>query len=358
MSVAATDLGTRLALVTGAMGWLGASLVEGLAKGLPDCEEFARPQQDLTIRCLIMPGQDPRPLRALSDRVETVEGDLRSLDDCRRFWSGAKGAVLFHTAGVIHPQRVSEFYDVNLRGTANILDAGLEAGLRRAVVISSNSPCGCNPHPDHLFDEESPYNPYMKYGHSKMLMELAVRKRIAENGLDASILRPPWFYGPHQPPRQTLFFRMIRDGKAPIVGGGHNLRSMAYTDNIVQGMLLAATRDEASGEIFWIADERPYSMNEIVDTVEHLLEAEFGQKCAHKRMRLPGVASEIAGLVDGSLQRVGLYHQKIHVLSEMNKTIACSVSKARRVLGYRPHISLEEGMRRSLKWMTAAYGQI
>ena len=358
MTVPAANLGTRLALVTGAMGWLGASLVEGLIKGLPDCDAFADPQPDLRVRCLVMPGQDARPLQALSPRIETVEGDLRSIDDCRRFCAGADGAILFHTAGVIHPGRVSEFYDVNVRGTTNQLDAALEARVRRAVVISSNSPCGCNPHPDHLFDEESPYNPYMNYGRSKMLMEQAVKKRITENGLDASILRPPWFYGPHQPARQTLFFRMIRDGKAPIVGGGQNLRSMAYTDNIVQGMLLAATRDEAAGETFWIADERPYSMNEIVDTVEHLLESEFGQKCVHKRMRLPGAAAEVAGIVDGSLQRVGMYHQKIHVLSEMNKTIACSVDKARRVLGYRPRISLEEGMRRSLKWMIAAYGQI
>jgi nucleoside-diphosphate-sugar epimerase len=353
-----TDLGTPLALVTGAMGWLGLSVVEGLIKGLPDCEAFARPQMNLRVRCLIVPGQDARRLAALSDRVDVVEGDLRSLDDCRRFSAGAAGAVLFHTAGVIHPQRTSEFYEVNVEGTRNILDAAIEAGVRRAVIISSNSPCGCNPHPDHLFDEESGYNPYMQYGHSKMLMELAVRQRAAEHGLDAVILRPPWFYGPNQPPRQTLFFRMIRDGKAPIVGGGANLRSMAYTDNIVQGMLLAATRDEASGETFWIADERPYSMNEIVDTVERLLETEFGQRCAHRRLRLPSLASEVAGLADASLQRLGMYQQKIHVLSEMNKTIACSIGKARRVLGYRPHVDLEEGMRRSLKWTIAAYGQL
>ncbi|MGQ0734410.1 MAG: NAD-dependent epimerase/dehydratase family protein [Acidobacteriota bacterium] len=358
MSPETTDLGTRLALVTGAKGWLGASLVEALIQGLPDGDAFARPQPDLRVRCLVLPGQDPRPLVALSDRLEVVEGDLRSVDDCRRFWAGAEGAILFHTAGVIHPRRVSEFYDVNVGGTTNVIDAGMHVGLRRAIVISSNSPCGCNPHRDHLFDEESPYNPYMTYGHSKMLMELAVRQRIDERGLDAVILRPPWFYGPQQPARQTLFFQMIRDGKAPIVGGGQNLRSMAYTDNIVQGMLLAATRDEAAGETFWIADERPYTMHEIIGTVERLLETEFGQKCAHGRLRLPGAAAEVAGLVDASLQRLGRYHQKIHVLSEMNKTIACSVGKARRVLGYHPRISLEEGMRRSLQWTIAARGGI
>lgn len=357
MTAATTDLGTRVALVTGAMGWLGQSLVEGLARGLPECDAFARPQRDLRIRCLVLPGQDATVLTTMSERVEIVVGDIRSVEDCRRLCAGAQGAVLFHTAGVIHPRRTTEFYDINVRGTTNVLDAALDAGIRRAVVVSSNSPCGCNPHPDHLFDELSPYNPYMKYGHSKMLMEMAVKERVNERGLDAVIIRPPWFYGPHQPARQTLFFQMIRDGKAPIVGGGGNLRSMAYTDNIVQGLLLAATMPVA-GETFWIADERPYSMNEIVDTVEHLLEREFGQTCAHKRLRLPGVAADVAGVVDRSLQSAGLYHQKIHVLSEMNKTIACSVKKGMQALGYRPHISLEEGMRRSLAWARANYGGI
>jgi nucleoside-diphosphate-sugar epimerase len=287
-----------------------------------------------------------------------MEGDLRSPEDCARFCRGADGAILFHTAGMIHPRRVSEFYDVNVGGTSNIVDAAIEAGVRRAVVISSNSPCGCNPHRDHLFDEESPYHPYMKYGHSKMLMERAVRKRAAESALETVILRPPWFYGPNQPARQTLFFRMIRDGKAPIVGGGHNLRSMAYTDNTIQGMLLAATHESAVGETFWIADERPYSMNEIVDTVERLLETEFGETCAHKRLRLPQAVSGMAELCDAALQRLGVYHQKIHVLGEMDKTIACTVTKAKRALGYDPTIALEEGMRRSLKWTMDKYGRI
>jgi nucleoside-diphosphate-sugar epimerase len=216
------------------------------------------------------------------------------------------------------------------------------------VVVSSNSPCGCNPHPDHLFDELSPYHPYMNYGRSKMAMELAIKPR--SDRIETVVIRAPWFYGPNQPPRQTLFFKMIRDGKVPIVGSGKNLRSMAYVDNLCQGLLLAAITERAKGQTYWIADRRPYSMNEIMDTVERLLETEFDQKCAHKRLRLPGLASEIALMMDWMLQTIGLYHQKIHVLSEMNKTIACSVNRAERELGYRPTIELEEGMRRSLRW--------
>jgi nucleoside-diphosphate-sugar epimerase len=342
------NLNTHLVLVTGAAGWLGSRLVESLLRGLPEHDELKTPQANLRIRVLLLPGQDGAALQKLSDRIEVVTGDIRNPADCEKFCAAAKGAILFHTAGIIHPKRVREFYDINRDGTTNLLDAAIAAGLKRAVVVSSNSPCGCNPHPDHLFDERSPFNPYMHYGRSKMEMELAIRERAAK--LETVIIRAPWFCGPNQPPRQTLFFQMIRDGKGPIVGSGNNLRSMAYVDNLCQGLVLAAIRERAAGQVYWIADEQPYSMNEIVDTIERLLETEFGHKCAHKRMKLPGIASEVAWLVDKTLQSLGLYHQKIHVLSEMNKTIACSVARAKAELGYRPTVALEEGMRRSLKW--------
>jgi len=342
------NLDTKLVLVTGAAGWLGSRLVESLVRGLPEHEALKTPSPSLRIRCLLLPGQDAAPLQKLSERIEIVSGDIRNPADCAKLCADAKGAILFHTAGIIHPKRVADFYTINLDGTKHLLDAAIKAGVRRAGVVSSNSPCGCNPHPDHLFDELSPFNPYLHYGRSKMEMELAVRAR--SDKIETVLIRAPWFYGPNQPPRQTLFFQMIRDGKAPIVGSGNNLRSMAYVDNLCQGLILAAKIERANGQVYWIADRRPYAMNEIIDTIERLLEKEFGHVCKHKRMRLPGVASEIAWLADKALQGLGLYHQKIHVLSEMNKTIACSVARAERELGYEPTIALEEGMRRSLKW--------
>lgn len=342
------NLNTNLVLVTGAAGWLGSRLVELLARGLPEHEELRIPAPDLRIRVLLLPGQDATSLKNLPARIEVVVGDIRNAADCAKFCAAAPGAILFHTVGIIHPKCVREFYEINRDGTTNLLDAAITAGLKRAVLVSSNSPCGCNPHPDHLFDELSPFRPYMNYGRSKMEMELAVRERADK--IETVLIRAPWFYGPNQPARQTLFFQMIRDGKGPIVGSGNNLRSMAYVDNLCQGLLLAAIVERAKAQVYWIADRRPYSMNEVLDTIERLLETEFGQRCAHKRLRLPGLASEIAYLMDSALQAMGVYHQKIHVLSEMNKTIACSVSIAERELGYNPTVALEEGMRRSLRW--------
>lgn len=343
-----SKLGNGTVLITGAAGWLGLNLVDVLINGITGHPKLGQGFKGLRIRCLLLPGQDEKELLAIHPDVDIVRGDVRSPASCAELCQDAEGAVLFHIAGIIHPRRVKEFYEINVRGTATLLAAAAAAQLQRAVVMSSNSPCGCNPHRDHLFDEASPYNPYMNYGRSKMLMEREVQKLQAEGVLETAIIRAPWFYGPHQPPRQRLFFEMIRDGKGPIVGDGENLRSMAFCENLAQGLILAALTKDANGKTYWIADERPYSMNEIMDTVERLLETEFGQECRHKRMRLPGVASEVAWVVDKTLQGLGLYHQKFHVLSEMNKTIACTVERAKQELGYQPLVALEEGMRRSL----------
>jgi nucleoside-diphosphate-sugar epimerase len=341
-------------LVTGAAGWLGRRLVDVLANGLTDDERFALPKPGLRIRALDLPAAAASTVAPTTANVEDLTGDIRNLADCQRLCADAAGAVLIHTAGIIHPKKVGEFYAINLEGTRNLLNAAIAAGVKRAVIVSSNSPIGCNPTRGHLFDESAPYNPYMGYGRSKMLMEQMVAEFQKAGKIETVIVRPPWFYGPFQPPRQGLFFRMIRDGKAPIVGDGGNLRSMAYIDNLCQGLLLAASVDKAAGQTYWIADRRPYPMNEIVDTIEKLLEEEFKVPCAHKRMRLPSIASTVARVIDKNLQRVGMYHQKMHVLSEMNQNIACSVKKAEQELGYRPTVELKEGMRRSLQWMKDA----
>ena len=343
-------LNTKTILITGASGWLGKNLTRAVVERKLDLGLLHQWPRSMRIRCLILPSENPTTLRAIGSQIEVLRGDIRNPIDCAAFCEDAKEAVLFHTAGIIHPRRVNDLYEVNVGGTETLMSAAIAAGVRRVVVVSSNSPVGLNPRPLHLFDECSPYHPYMNYGRSKMQMELQIKQLEAAGKIETVIVRPPWFYGPNQPPRQALFFSMIRTGKVPVVGSGNNLRSMVYTDNLCAGMLLAGFVEKARGEIYWIADRRPYSMNEIVDTVERLLEQEFKLTVAHKRVRLPDFVSDVAMLADATLQGLGLYNQKIHVLSEMNKTIACSITKAEQELGYQPKIALEEGMRRSLAW--------
>jgi nucleoside-diphosphate-sugar epimerase len=339
-----------LAIVTGAPGWLGTRLVQSLVQGLPDVPSLG--PSDRKVRCLVLPDADAKELEALGPRVEIVRGDVTDPASLEPLFAGSKGATVFHSAGIIHPSAgTKQFFDVNVEGTRNMIEMAKKHRVRRFVHVSSNSPIGTNPTNDHVFDESAPYNPYMTYGKTKMMAEEIVTRAHGTGDIETVIIRPPWFYGPGQPPRQTLFFEMIRDGKAPIVGSGENRRSMAYVDNICQGLLLCERVDNAAGQIYWIADRKPYPMNEIIDTIERVMEKDFGIACAHKRMKLPGFASEVAWLVDATIQGVGAYHQKMHVLSEMNKTIACTIAKAEKELGYDPKVDLEEGMRRSLRWM-------
>ncbi len=348
-------MSSPIVLVTGAPGWLGTRLVESLLRGLPDVPALRDPRGDRVIRCLVQRDADASEVESLSkDKVEIVRGDLAEPASLAPFVRGAEGATLFHAASVIHPTRgTKQFLVINVEGTRHLVEAAATARVKRFVYVSSNSPIGTNRTPDEVFDESAPYRPYMGYGKSKMLAEGIVNAAGADGKLEIVTIRPPWFYGPGQPPRQGLFFSMIKDGKAPLVGSGDNRRSMAYVDNICQGLHLCERVEQAKGQTYWIADRRPYSMNEILDTIERVIERDFKIPVAHKRMRLPGFASSIAWGVDGVLQSLGLYHQKIHVLSEMNKTIACRIDKAERELGYDPKIELEEGMRRSIAWMLA-----
>jgi len=221
--------------------------------------------------------------------------------------------------------------------------------VKKVIVVSSNSPCGTNPNRDHLFDENSLYNPYLNYGISKMLMEKVVKKYNTKGDIESVIIRPPWFYGPHQPKRQNRFYNMIKNGSVPIVGDGQNKRSMACTLNICQALIKSAIIENSNGKIFWIADKKPYTFHEIISTIREVMVKEFKIKCIDDHIQLPSFISEIAYYFDKTIQWTGFYNQEIHVLSEMNKTIACSVIMAKKEINYNPNIDLYEGTVLSLK---------
>ncbi len=124
---------------------------------------------------------------------------------------------------------------------------------------------------------------------------------------------------------------------------------MVYVDNLVDGIVAAELTATPPGRAWWIADARPYELGEIVETVGRALAAE-GFAVRPNRLRLPAFAGRLAERADRSIQRAGRYVQPLHVLGELDKTIACDISAARTELGYAPEIELEEGMRRSVRW--------
>ena len=176
----------------------------------------------------------------------------------------------------------------------------------------------------------------MDYGRSKMLMERAVREPHQASQLETVILRPPWFYGPNQPPRQTLFFRMIRDGKAPSSGEATTRARWPTSTTLPRASCWRPSAPLRPEDLLdrrraAVLDERDrrHGRAPAGRRVRPDVRAQDGCGCPASSARSPGCATRHS-------RRLGVYHQKIHVLSEMNKTIACSVAKAQRVLGYAP----------------------
>lgn len=332
----------RTTVVTGASGWLGRALVAHLA---------ADPARE-RLRLLVHTTADAATVEAeYADRpgVDVVIGDVSRADTALRLLNGVGDDVdVLHTAGIIHPAKVRQFTEVNENGTRHLADAARDLGVRRFVHVSSNSPFGTNADRNDTFRADEPYHPYLGYGRSKMQAEMAVFDAVSR-GLDASVVRPPWFYGPYQPPRQTTFFRMVRAGKFPVIGAGDQRRSMAYVGNLVDGVVLAELTPGAKGKGYWIADARPYTVEEIVETVGRALTDE-GLSVAPPSTHLPTLAARVAETADRVLQSVGVYQQQLHVLGEMGHTIACDISAATADLGYVPQVELYEGMRRSIRW--------
>jgi nucleoside-diphosphate-sugar epimerase len=325
-------------VITGAAGWLGQNLVRAVAP------------ERTAVRCLVRTPEEASLLSLVGPSVQPVVGDVRDPAALDALFDGAAGATVVHAAAIIHPEhKVQELHDVNVGGTQLVLDRARRTGLVRVIHISSNSPFGANPTADHRFTETSPFNPYLGYGRSKADAEALVATAFERGDLQTVVLRPPWFYGPFQPDRQTQWFRAVRKGRFPLIGDGTNRRSMVFTGNLVHGVLRAEVAVAAPGQAYWIADGDPLDMRTILATVREALEAE-GLPTSGGQPRLPKLAGIVAEKVDTALQSRGRYLQAVHVLGELKDTIACDIALARRELGYDPPTDLLAGMRASIRW--------
>lgn len=318
-------------LVTGAPGWLGTALVTWLADGGEE------------VRCLVQEGVSHSVLAGLD--IEVALGDLRKP---KTLLPTVKDVdVVFHLAALVHSRSAREFFRVNAEGTRNLLEACRAAGAGRFIHVSSDAVYGNQPAGSLPLTEDSPTVPTTPYGKSKLLGESHVGEYHELHGLRTTILRPCWVYGPGNPPSTAYFMRQVAAGRFPLIGDGSNLISMTYIGHAVSALGLALRKTRSVGETYLIADEHPYPLARVYRAVALAL----GKK--PRPLRVPRGISILSGWGARFVNRFGADLVELDLLADFGHNRAFSIEKAKKDLGYRPTVSIEEGMANAAAWSRA-----
>ena len=173
-----------------------------------------------------------------SAAVEELRGDVRDPSAAARLVDGAD--VLVHAAAALPIQASREaIHSVNVDGTAVTFAAALEAGVGRAVLISSTAVYGIPKH--HPLREDAPLVGVGHYGESKIEAE-RVARRAGRRGLEVVVVRPKTFIGPERLGVFEILFDWIREGRRiPVLGDGSNRYQLLAVEDLVDATVSAAS---------------------------------------------------------------------------------------------------------------------
>jgi nucleoside-diphosphate-sugar epimerase len=315
----------RVAL-TGASGYTGGRLLQALR------------QRGDEVSALVRPSSITEELRTSGARL--VEGDLASPPALERLVEGADAAIhvaaVYRTAG--HPD--AYYREVNVNGTARLLDAAARARVRRFVHTSTVGVHGHVAHPP--ADETAPLAPGDIYQATKAEAEVLALRFHRERGLPVAVVRPGAIYGPGET-RLLKLFRAIARGRYAVVGSGRTYYHPVFIDDLVDGYLLALDRPEAVGEAFLICGPRYVTQDELAALIAR---ATGGRVLP---FHIPAPPIQWAGdVVEAICVPLGLeppLHRRR--VDFWTKSRAFSIEKARRRLGYSPKVDLEDGIART-----------
>ena len=306
-------------LVTGGGGFIGSHTVDRLLRdghGVRVLDNFAT-------------GRRENLLEVRSD-VELIEGDIQSYERVSNAVRGCE--IVLHQAALPSvPRSVQDPLTsnaTNVTGTLNVLLASRDAGVRRVVYASSSSIYGVGAElPKHEGLVPQPISPYAV---AKLAGEGFCRSFWEVFDLETVALRYFNVFGPRQDPLSQYaavipnFITALMDGRAPTVfGDGEQSRDFTYVGNVVEGNVLAMYAEGVAGKVFNVAAGQRTSLNELLQILERLSGRHINPSYEQPR---PG----------------DVRHSH------------ADVSAAERGLGFRPRVSVEEGLRRTLDWFGAS----
>jgi UDP-N-acetylglucosamine/UDP-N-acetyl-alpha-D-glucosaminouronate 4-epimerase len=302
-------------LVTGGAGFVGSNLVRGLLERGDDVRVL---DNFSTGNRANLEGLD----------VEIVEGELRSYE---RVHNAVRGTELVYHLGALGsvPRSVQDPLTssaVNVEGTLNVLLAARDEGVRRVVYSSSSSVYGNSGELPRT--EAMATDPISPYGVAKLAAErYCVSFSRVYHGFETVVLRYFNVFGPRQSPFSQyaavvpLFVTAIGGGRpVTIFGDGEQSRDFTFVGNVVDATIRAGGAEGANGRIFNVAAGTPGTVNLLAETIGRILELPVEKEYRDPR---PG---------------------------DVRDSWA-DVTLAERVLGYRPDVGLEDGLRRTIRYL-------
>jgi NAD dependent epimerase/dehydratase len=313
----------RNVLVTGAGGFIGSHLTERLIELGAHVRAFVRynSRNDWGLLELL-------PKDKLKE-VETIAGDLRDGEAVRQASDGVN--VIFHLGSLIaipysyvHPR---ETIETNIMGALNVMTAARREGIERIIHTSTSEVYGTARYVP--IDEKHPLQGQSPYSASKIGADKIAESYHLSFGLPVSTIRPFNTFGPRQSARAvipTIITQALAPGPAMVLGSLSPTRDYTYVGDTVEGFIRVAESEHSVGETINIGSNSEICIGDI----------------AKKVMGKLGVNKEIR--VD--VKRVRPENSEV-------ERLWCDNSKAKRLLGWEPRVSFDEGLSRTIQWISA-----
>jgi nucleoside-diphosphate-sugar epimerase len=327
-------MGQERILVTGGTGFTGSHLTRRLLE-----------RGHRVVVLDNQPGRFHEELTRLGAEIHL--GSVADRDLVRRLTEGC--TVVHHLAAMFRRVNAPKpaYWGVNVEGTRHLLDAALEHGVRRVVYCST---CGVHGNVERPpADESAPIHPEDYYQYTKWEGERVV-EQYRGRGMATVTLRPAAIYGPGDPERFFHLFRMVRSGRFLMFGNGETTYHPLFIDNLVDAFELAQLHPGADGEAYLVADERWWTLNDLITAIGRALGVNV--RIRHLPFRplwLAALACETA--YKPLPKEPPLFRRRVDWFRQNR---AFSIARARRELGYRPRVDLDEGLARTAAWYRRA----
>ncbi|MEM6725619.1 MAG: NAD-dependent epimerase/dehydratase family protein [Bacteroidota bacterium] len=315
--------------VTGANGFVGSHLVDLLIA------------EGHSVKAIIRSSSNTRWLDGKP--IELVRCGLTDVPALQEAFVDVE--IVFHIAGVVTAKTEAGFMKGNVETTKNVLEACLNAPkLKKVLVTSSLAAAGPTKVGRPLKESDTP-SPINWYGFSKKAQE-DLATTYADR-LPIVIVRPPAVYG-ERDTELYIFFNTINKGLFTKVGFNKKSLSMVHVRDLVRGMYLAATKENSTGETYFLSsDPAEYGWDEIKATSSRLLNKKpIPLSIPHGVVHLVGA---VATLVTPLLKKTPTINKQ-KAIEIVQESWSCTSEKAKAELGYEPALSLEQGFKETFDW--------